>query len=420
MTPKGVKMRNPLLEQICRNLLNIQGFSLRNCDDACRTKNGSTIMMIESTKPKVCPICNKSVSIYDHKNIVIQHGVLNGRPVFLEINLRRFDCPDCGIKTEQHEIFKANEHYSEELNDYVSFLSEKMSNKQVSEITSIPPSTVYNIDKRELEKRELRTKTIIPKVKRASIDEIGYKRGHTYATVLLNSDDCKIIDISKGKSKVSATELFNKYSYELSSLESISMDFSPSYINAALERWNSNCIVFDKFHFSRLVNKAVEGVRREIQKMFNDDDRIKCKKQVRWLMLRREKNFEVSHYKRLEQLKALNNDLYEVYILKEDLLSLFDGNHNRIDAKLYLIDWIKQARNTSYRQFHTLAKSIEKRLDLITNWFERRVTNAKAEATNNHIRTLIKRAYGYKNFDYFRLKVLQACGYLNLSATHST
>lgn len=413
-------MRNPLLEQICSNLLNIQGFSIKNCEDACRIEAGDITIKLEGTSPNVCPKCNKSTSIYDHRKTTIHHGVFNNRPVFLEIYLRRFSCSDCGITTEQHEIFKENEHYSKDIKYYVSFLSEKMSNKQVSEITYIPPSTVYRIDKYELEKRELSAKVIIPAVKHASIDEIGYKRGHTYATVLLNSDDCKIIDISKGKSKASAEELFNKYCYALSSLESISMDFSPSYINAAPERWNSNCIIFDKFHFSKLVNRAIEGVRREIQKMFDDDDRIKCKKQVRWLMLTREKNFEVSHYERLEQLKDLNNDLYEVYILKEDLLSLFDGNHNRIDAKLYLMDWIRQARKTSYRHFHKLAVSIEKRLDLITNWFEQRVTNAKAEATNNLIRTLIKRAYGYKDFVYFRLKVLQAFGYLNLSATHST
>lgn len=413
-------MGNPLLEQICNNLLNIQGFSVINCEDACRIEAGDIIVKLEGTSPNACPKCNKSASIYDHRKTTIHHGVFNNRPIFLEIYLRRFYCSDCGIKTEQHEIFKVNEHYSEDIKHYVSFLSEKMSNKQVSEITYIPPSTVYSIDKQELERRELKSTAIIPQVKRASIDEIGYKRGHQYATVLLNSDEGKIIDIFKGKSKASAEELFNKYCYALSSLESISMDFSPSYINAALERWNSNCIVFDKFHFSRLVNKAVEGVRREIQKMFDDDDRIKCKKQVRWLMLRREKNFEASHYARLEQLKDLNNDLYEVYILKEDLLSLFDGNHNRIDAKLYLMDWIRQARKTSYRHFHNLAKSVEKRIDLITNWFDRRVTNAKAEATNNLIRTLIKRAYGYKDFVYFRLKVLQAFGYLNLSATHST
>ncbi len=107
-------------------------------------------------------------------------------------------------------------------------------------------------------------------------------------------------------------------------------------------------------------------------------------------------------------------------MLKEDLLSLFDGDHHRIDAKLYLKDWIKQAKTTPYRHFHVLARSLEKRIELIINWFDRRVTNAKAEATNNHIRTMLKRAYGYKDFAYFRLKVLQACGYLNFSSTHST
>jgi transposase len=81
-------------------------------------------------------------------------------------------------------------------------------------------------------------------------------------------------------------------------------------------------------------------------------------------------------------------------MLKEDLLSLFDGDHHRIDAKLYLKDWIRQAKTTPYRHFHVLASSLEKRIELIINWFDRRVTNAKVEATNNHIRTMLKRAYG--------------------------
>jgi transposase len=77
------------------------------------------------------------------------------------------------------------------------------------------------------------------------------------------------------------------------------------------------------------------------------------------------------------------------------------------------------ASKSAYCAFRNLAKSILNKLNILLNWFVKHITNAKAEAVNNVIKTLLKRAYGYKDFDYFRLKVLQRCGYLMDGLTHS-
>ena len=119
------------------------------------------------------------------------------------------------------------------------------------------------------------------------------------------------------------------------------------------------------------------------------------------------------HLDRLEQLKQDNMELFEAYLIKEELLSIFDKDISKEVARNLLINWCDMAGKSAYCAFRTLAKSIlNNKLEILLNWFVKHITNAKAKAVNNVIKTLLKRAYGYKDFDYFRLKVLQRCGYL--------
>jgi transposase len=196
------------------------------------------------------------------------------------------------------------------------------------------------------------------------------------------------------------------------------MDFSQSYISAVSEYFSSSYIVFDKFHFSQYVNRVMEKIRRDIQRELPDDLKYKSKKHSRWLVLRRECNMNPGHKARLEQLKEDNAELFEAYLIKEELLSIFDVDIDTTSAEVSLHNWCKMALNSAFKPFHRLAKSINDRMHLLLHWFRTHVTNAKTEALNNVIKSLLKRAYGYKDFEYFRLKVLQRCGYLMKRLTH--
>ncbi len=121
----------------------------------------------------------------------------------------------------------------------------------------------------------------------------------------------------------------------------------------------------------------------------------------------------------MEQLKQDNAELFEAYLIKEELLSIFDKDVSKEVARKLLTNWCELASKSAYCAFRNLAKSILSKLHILLNWFVKHITNAKAEAVNNVIKTLLKRAYGYKDFDYFRLKVLQRCGYLMDGFTHS-
>ncbi len=105
-------------------------------------------------------------------------------------------------------------------------------------------------------------------------------------------------------------------------------------------------------------------------------------------------------------------------MLKESFLSIFEEDRLVDQAKVMIDQWIEQVMNSSFQQLKTFARSLMKRFRQVLEWFEKPVSNGKAEGINNVIKTLLKRAYGYKDFDYFRMKVLQRCGNIMEMATH--
>lgn len=92
-------------------------------------------------------------------------------------------------------------------------------------------------------------------------------------------------------------------------------------------------IIYDRFHLSRIFNRYIEEERRDYQRDLPDSKRKNIKKNLRWLLLRRKNNFKDTHIKQFERLKKDNEKLYELYLLKEKFLSIFDENHTRKKAK---------------------------------------------------------------------------------------
>lgn len=412
-------MQVPLEEQISEVLLKLQGYSVERIEEVEFKDRKQIHVSISSLSPAQCPICKTVLPVYDTRTRYIFHASILGRAVILLLKRRRVNCPRCGIRTEEQSIADGTKRHSRHLERCVLSYTEKLDNKSTAKLLGYSVSSVYRIDKAGLSKLEENLISNTPKMEYISLDEVAYEKYHQYATVLTNQDDGKVVDIHPGKSKSSAVALFNKYSDKLDWVETVAMDFSHSYIGATRECFAEHYIVFDKFHVSQYVNRCLEKVRREIQRKLPEELRYQIKKHVRWLILRRDCNMTQWHLDRLEQLKQDNADLFEAYLIKEELLSIFDKDISKEVARDLLINWCDMASKSAYCAFRTLAKSILNKLNILLNWFVKHITNAKAEAVNNVIKTLLKRAYGYKDFDYFRLKVLQRCGYLMDGLTHS-
>ena len=171
----------------------------------------------------------------------------------------------------------------------------------------------------------------------------------------------------------------------------------------SIEQWAPNCrIVYDKFHVMQHANKAIDEVRRAefFRKGKHLRELIKGK---RWLLLSRWVNLSVCKRQELNQLFALNRQVFKAYLLKESLDRLWTYHYEGAMLN-YLQRWIDQLRWQRLEPFQQLARMLLDHLDGVLNYCRTKVPLGVVEAVNGNIKALLRRGRGYKNLRYLLLK----------------
>ena len=140
-----------------------------------------------------------------------------------------------------------------------------------------------------------------------------------------------------------------------------------------------------------------------------DKEERKMMKHKRFIILSRQKRLNDEKRETLHDLMALNNNLYAAYILKEQALDIFDETNEQTALHRFK-KWLENIRLAGIEQFEQAAKRIENYMYGILNYFKYRLTNAQSEGFNNKINVIKRRAYGFRDLEYFKLKILQTCG----------
>ena len=406
----------PLPEEILSKCFDLEHYELKKI---LTPETNKLIFVIDNPGPRYCGQCGTCAGRYDSSEQEFLIGSLNAKAIYARTKVYRVRCPLCGIVTENHGIAEGKKRYSKPVGKVLVKYTEKLDNKAVSELFGISDATVYRIDKEELKELCERYQADLPEVKRLSVDETAYKRGHHYASILTDYERSKVLWIEKGRNQKDLENAYDTLDLALKSVEVVTMDFWVAFENATRKKLPQAKIIYDRFHISRLLNRAIEDERRAYQRTLSTEDRRMIKRHSRWVLLRREKNLSEKHKDHLLELQQANERLFQLYLLKEDFLSIFDAELTRRQACREMINWIRKIRLLDFSALKRFAKSILRRIHAVLDWFKHPVSNGKAEGINNVIKTLIKRAYGYKNFEYFRLKVLQKCGLIMNYATHT-
>ena len=403
-------MSQSLETKLMSILFKIQGYSIRNINiDEVRNRIVIDLDEISNVQSSTC--------LYDHARYdsTIQEiliGVSFGMPVYGRIKVFRYKCDYCGILTKRQTISEGKQRYSKAMSKDILRYTALMDNQSVSKLLGIPSRTIYRIDFNGLSTlcEEYEKDMSAPSI--LSVDEVAYKRGHNYATILTEYNESKVLWISKGRKSIDLKRAYKKFGKSLKNCQVVTLDFWKAYETATTKAIPKAKLVYDRFHLSRILNRKIEEERREYQKDLSKEERKYIKKNYRWIILKRRSNLNEENLLDLEKLKINNEPLYEMYLLKESFLSIFSLEKERDVAQKEILNWIDNILLTEYKKLKSFARSLIKRMDDILNWFDFNISNAKSEGINNVIKTVLKRAYGYKNFDYFRMKVLQKSGYL--------
>ena len=330
---------------------------------------------------------------------------IGGKPVWIELPIQRLWCTACG-KTRQAKVAFADERrgYTHAFERYALDLSRHMTIKAVAGHLGVGWDAIKEIQKRRLEVRFKKPK--LKHLKHMAIDEISVGRGHRYLTVVLDLDSGAVVFVGEGKGADSLLVFWKRLRGSRARIKAVATDMSPAYTAAVRDNLPKAVHVFDRFHVVKLFNEKFSLFRQELQREAEGPLAKKVLKGTRWLLLKNPENLEEERdeRKRLEKALALNKPLATVYYMKEDLRQIWDQRDQRA-AKVFINDWIARARASGIRMLQKFAETLVEHRRGILNYYRCPITTAALEGTNNKIKTMQRQAYGFRDHEFFKLKI---------------
>jgi transposase len=330
---------------------------------------------------------------------------IGGKRVFIDLPVQRLWCTACG-KTRQATVAFAEERrsYTHAFERYALELSGHMTIKAVAHHLGVGWDMIKEIQKRRLQRRFKKPK--LKHLRHVAIDEISIGRGHRYLTVVLDLDSGAVVFVGDGKGADSLLPFWKRLQGSRARIKAVATDMSPAYTAAVRDNLPRAIHVFDRFHVVKLFNEKFTLFRQELQREAEGPLQKKVLKGTRWLLLKNPENLddERDERKRLEKALALNKPLATVYYMKEDLRQIWDQPDPRA-AKVFLDDWIARARTSGIRLLQKFAETLVEHRRGILNYYRCPITTGPLEGTNNKIKTLQRQAYGFRDHDFFKLKI---------------
>lgn len=364
------------------------------------------IITIERLGFPICPHCGQIHfdAPKDSRQQEIEDVSAFGKRCFLRILKYRIYC-SCGYKgTEFIEWLSRYSRATTRYQNLIYAFCKRMTGLDISILFGISKNLVYRLDKAGIKKELSEQKPIEPK--RIGIDEISRKKGHRYATIISAPDERKILEVVKGRKAEDLAPFFKEKGKEwCEKIEIASMDAWRAFRNVVEKHCKNASICFDHFHLAQHFSKAIDKIRiQETRKSTTQNKDIY--KGTRWLMLRSPENLKEKQKVALDRLLAINKKLFTAYILRERFREIFKGlsAHSRL---IRLTIWKTEARSAKIGPITEFLKKIERWEPFIRNSLRYNHSNAFAEGLNNKIRVIQRMAYGYKDFDYLRLKIIQ-------------
>ena len=264
---------------------------------------------------------------------------------------------------------------------------------------------------KEIEKRDLRQKfaTIdTSKVQAVGVDEIHIGHGQAkqaYLTIVRDLESGAIIHVGDGKGVSALEGALSKLN--ASKLQVVAMDMANAYSSWFAEHFPKAQIVFDHFHVIKLMNDRLDNVRRRVTAKLDSMER-KHLKGLRFVFLKNKEDIPEDNQNILHNLRGKFQELGDAYMFKEALRTIYRVAQNAYHATILFHRWCKEAEETRIPELKTMAKTIRDRLDGITSyWTFEHLSNASMEGFNNKIRWLNRMAYGFRDMEYFKLKIYQ-------------
>jgi transposase len=327
------------------------------------------------------------------------------KPVWLELPVQRLWCAACDV-TRQVKLPFADERrtYTHSFERYALELSAHMTIQDVAQHLGVSWDVIKDIQKRHLLRHF--AKPCLKRLRQIAIDEISIGRGHRYLTVVLDLESGAVVFVGDGKGTASLEPFWKRLRRCRAKVQAVATDMSPAYILAVHDNLPKAVHVFDRFHVMKLFNDQLANLRREVQRCVEDVEHRRLLKGTLWLLLKNPENLDPKRNEpqRLEDALRINRPLALAYYMKEDLRQFWDQLLKRRATK-FLDDWIARAKASGIAMLKKFAHTLEIHRKGLLNWYEYPISTGPLEGTNTKIRVLQRQAYGFRDHEFFKLKI---------------
>jgi transposase len=331
---------------------------------------------------------------------------IGSRGTSVVLPIPRLECQACGLVRQVDVAFaEPRRSYTKSFERYALEMSRSMTILDVARHLNVGWDLIKDIQKRDLSQRYAKPK--LKYVRHIAIDEIAVAKGHRYLTLVMDLESGAVVFVGDGKGADALKPFWKRLRPSGAKIEAVAMDMSVAYRGAVSTHLPKAKIVFDHFHVIKLFNDKLSELRRELYREATDMMQKKVLKGTRWLLLMNPENLdeEQDEKRRLKEALKLNEPLATAYYLKDDLRRFWDQPGKRF-ATTFLDGWSRRAETSGIRVLQQMAKTLAAHRSGLLAYYDVMISSGPMEGTNNKIKTMKRQAYGFRDMEFFKLKIL--------------
>lgn len=288
----------------------------------------------------------------------------------------------------------------------MALIEKEMSVNKIGKLLNVTPHRVWRVFNYWIERAYVADEPEVPK--KLGLDETSKRKGHNYITLGVNLEERRVLHVAEGKGKEavkSIKEYLESKGIDVKKVSHASMDMSPSYISGVRDYFPNAEIHFDRFHVVKLLNEAMDKVRKVERK---EHEELKGHK---YTFLKKHSNLSGKRKGELKKLIKLFPTLGEAYRLKELFNDLWEMESEE-EATAFLVSWCEEVEEKDIHPFKQFINTVKAHWSGIVNFCETEINNGILEGINNKIQLAKRRARGYRCAKNFINMIYFLCGKL--------
>lgn len=359
-----------------------------------------------------CPRCGREAKAYDTTEKTWRHLNFFQYESYLKVRVPRVDCKEDGPLQVEVPWARSDADLTLLFESFAMTLCREMPVNKVSQIIHVDDNKLWRMMCHYTE--AARWLEDYSGVKRIGIDETSKSKGHDYVTLVVNLEEKKTIFVVEGKGSETIAEFkkdLKEHGGVHENITDASIDMSPAFIKGIEENFPNVEITFDKFHIMKVINKAVDDVRKA------ESQEQTLLKGQKYLFLKNRANLtqkQTETLKAIESMPKMNLKTIKAFHIRENFQEIYKES-TREEFEKRLRKWYFWATHCRIEPMKEAAKTIKRHWSGVIQWYESKVSNGILEGLNSLVQAAKAKARGYRTFRNFRTIIYMLTGKLDYS-----